>query len=537
MNKDAATPASDTPPGIADLQRIFDATPNPYLLLRADAPLFSIVAVNDAYLSATGTARAAIVGRPLFDVFPDNPHDNSATGVSDLRSSLDRVVRERTADAMGVQKYDIPLRDDSGRFDLKYWSPVNTPVLGADGKVDYIIHRVEDVTEFIVAREQANAAFAAKIQTVTAKAEQMEAEVLRSDTRIKDSNRQLKQALEQLAEANEKLKDVDRLKTEQLDVAIRAARLGLWALDMRTGVLATSDICRRDYGWHSSEPFTYEALQALVHPDDRARRDRQVTAAFAAREDLETEYRVIRPDGETVWIHVRGRAEYGPDGAPVSSMGVSLDVTQRKLAEERQNALISELNHRVKNTLASVQSIALQTSMAIQDPREFTLAFDGRIRALVLAHDLLTANAWQGASLADVVNRTLAPFSGKDRLARRFEVSGPGVQVASEPAVTLHMAFYELATNASKYGALSAPEGTASVSWTVDRSVEPATIEIVWCEEGGPSVQAPTRRGFGSNLLQTGLPREFGGEVSFDYRPEGLICRMRFNASAKLQAR
>lgn len=536
MSKDIATPASAAPPDGEDMRRVFEAAPHPYLLLQADAPRFTIAAVNEAYLSATGTERSAIVGRGLFEVFPDNPHDDSATGVSDLRSSLDRVLRERAADAMGVQKYDIPVRDASGRFDVKYWSPVNTPVLRADGGVACIIHHVEDVTEFILMRERASAEFAEKIERVAAKAERMEAEVLRSDARIKESNRELKHALERLAEANEKLKDVHRLKTEQLDVAISAARLGLWALDLQNGALATSDICRQDYGWLSSEPFTYDDLKNLVHPDDRARRDRMVEEAFANRQDLEVEYRVIRPDGETVWIHVRGRAEYGPDGAPISAMGVSADITQRKRNEERQKALIAELNHRVKNALASVQSIALQTSMGVQEPREFFAAFDGRVRALVMAHDLLTANAWQGASLRDVVSRTLLPFAARDGSGRRAEIEGPAVQLASEAAVTLHMAFHELATNASKYGALSTPGGSVAVTWKVDPAVDPSGIEIVWTELGGPPVSSPTRRGFGSSLLQTGLAREFGGKVELDFRPDGLVCRMRFATSPKLFA-
>jgi two-component sensor histidine kinase len=509
----------------ADLARIFEAGPNPYLLLRSDAPRFTIAAVNNAYLAATGTERAAIVGRGLFEVFPDNPHDSAATGVSDLRSSLDRVLRDRAPDGMGVQKYDIPVRDGSGRFEVKYWSPVNTPVEGAGGKIDYIIHRVEDVTEFILAREQA-----------TTKAERMEAEVLRGGAQIKEANRELKIALERLAEANAKLTALDRLKTEQLDVALIAARLGTWSLDLQTGELTTSDLCRRDYGWLSDAPFTYADLLELVHPDDRERRDAKAAEAFAKREDLDVEYRVVRPDGEVVWILVRGRGEYGDDGTPIRAAGVSLDITQRKRAEERQRVMIAELNHRVKNTLASVQSIALQTGMAVKDPKEFLIAFDGRIRALVIAHDLLTANSWQGARLEDVVRRTLAPYATKNGVGHRVELSGPSIQLGSEPAVTLHMAFHELATNAAKYGALSTPAGSVAVAWSIDKSATPEAIDIIWTEKGGPPVTRPTRRGFGSNLLQTGLARELGGQVALDFQPEGLTCRMRFNTSKKLQA-
>ena len=533
------TTSQGTPAAVADsedLARMFEAAPNPYLLLRADAPRFTIAGVNEAYLAATGTERSAILGRGLFEVFPDNPHDAGATGVSDLRASLDRVLRDGAADGMGVQKYDIPLRDGSSRFDVKYWSPVNTPARRANGEIDYIIHRVEDVTEFILERERTSAELARKIETVTAKADLMEAEVRRGGAQIKEANRDLKLALERLTEANKKLRVTGREKAEQLDVAIAAAHLGLWTLDFETNTLTTSESCRKDHGWQSSEPFTREAMLALVHPDDRPMRTRTVEESIANRTDLEVEYRIIRPDGEIVWMLVRGKSEFASDGRVLRSMGVSLDITERKRAEERQNRLIAELNHRVKNTLASVQSIALQTSMAVPNPRDFFIAFDGRVRALVLAHDLLTANAWQGARLDDIVRRTLAPYAPQNGVGHRLEISGPPVRFDSEAAVTLHMALHELATNAAKYGALSMPSGALSVTWKVDRSVDPAVVQITWREQGGPRVTAPTRRGFGSNYLQVGLVREFGGTVDLHFEPTGLVCDMRFATSAKLSA-
>ena len=131
-------------------QSLFQATPHPYLVLAAD-PSYAILAVNDAYLAATGIRREVVLGQGLFEVFPDNPQD-PGNGVSDLHCSLDRVRSDRRPDIMGVQKYDIPLRDGSGAFEVRYWSPVNTPVCAADGEVAWIIHHVADVTEFILAR-------------------------------------------------------------------------------------------------------------------------------------------------------------------------------------------------------------------------------------------------------------------------------------------------------------------------------------------------------------------------------------------------
>lgn len=519
-------------PGI-DFAQVFEASPTPFLLLQADAPNFTIAAVNESYLRATRTERSQLVGKHLFEAFPDNPRDRSASGVKDLKASLERVLSGRATDAMGVQKYDIPLRERTGEFETKYWSPLNAPVMSADNRITHILHRVEDVTEFVQQqRSLADAEQASRDSDVAIN--RMAAEALRSGQELKDANRNLKEALERVAEINAQLESAGRLQSDQLDVAISAAGLGLWMLDLKTNTLTSSENMRRAYGWQSSELFTFEDMRARVHPQDLVRRDAIVAEAIENHQDFEVDYRIAWPDGEIRWIQMRGRAEYDADGVATTTLGVKIDITQRKRAEERQRVLIAELNHRVKNTLASVQSIALQTSLATRDPAEFVAAFDGRVRALVGAHDLLTANAWQAASLWDVVSRTLAPYLMRDGADERVDFSGPLMLFHPEAAVTLHMALHELATNAAKYGALSAPAGTVSVTWTVDRASDPAVVEIVWQERGGPPVVAPTRRGFGANLLERGLARELGGSVEMKFEPEGLVCVMRFAMSDKL---
>ena len=191
---------------------LFEAAPHPYLVLKPDSR-FTIIAVNDRYLTVTGTRRDQIAGRGLFEVFPDNPDDHSGSGVGDLRASLERVLRERTQDVMGVQKYDIPLREGEG-FEVKYWSPVNSPVFGADGDIVFIIHHVEDITDFMLSRERATRESEEQIEKVSARAGRMEAEVMRRATEVKEANRKLKTAMDELAQLNERLKDLDRAKTE-----------------------------------------------------------------------------------------------------------------------------------------------------------------------------------------------------------------------------------------------------------------------------------------------------------------------------------
>ena len=197
---------------------LFEATPHPYLVLRPDEA-FTIVAVNERYLAATGTGRA-MLNRGLFEVFPDNPGDHTATGVSDLRTSLERVKRERVSDTMGVQKYDIPKAGSEGPFEVKYWSPVNTPVFGADGTIQFIIHHVEDVTEFVLSRELASRESMDQTSRVHAGADRMQAEVLLRAGEVKEANRKIKAAMEELerrkgelARLNDQLQDLDRAKT------------------------------------------------------------------------------------------------------------------------------------------------------------------------------------------------------------------------------------------------------------------------------------------------------------------------------------
>jgi len=338
----------------------------------------------------------------------------------------------------------------------------------------------------------------------------------------------------QVAIATERGRAALRQSEQQLELAIRAGRLGNWVLDLKTKRLAASEFFRATFGVGPEEAFDrYQELAARVHPDDRARQQKEMDKAIAQRTDLESEYRTVTPDGETRWILVRGRADYDDEGAPTRITGVSLDITARKSADERQRLLLDELNHRVKNTLATVQSIAIQTRRTA-DSASFEAAFLSRIAALGQAHDLLTEVSWDGAALKDVIARTLAPYLA-DGDAERVALSGPNVRLGPNAAVSLTMAFHELATNAGKYGSLSVVAGRVNVAWEVDSLIDPTVVEIDWRETGGPPVSQPSRRGFGSRLVETGLAREFDGQVELTFAPEGLRCHMHLPLSRKMQ--
>jgi two-component sensor histidine kinase len=193
------------------------------------------------------------------------------------------------------------------------------------------------------------------------------------------------------------------------------------------------------------------------------------------------------------------------------------DAVERAQAEQRQRLLINELNHRVKNTLATVQAIAFQTLKGDIPLSEARGRFEARLLALSRAHSLLTARNWEGACLRQVVADATEYLAGEQG---RFDVAGEEVLLAPRPALALALAFHELGTNAAKYGALSVEGGTVSIRWKAQRG----TLRIEWRERGGPAVKAPERRGFGSRLIERGLTADLGGRAALEFGPEGLVC-------------
>lgn len=199
------------------------------------------------------------------------------------------------------------------------------------------------------------------------------------------------------------------------------------------------------------------------------------------------------------------------------------ELAQRRRAEEHQRLLINELNHRVKNTLATVQSLAAQTLRSSDDLKTAREAFEQRLMALSATHNLLTQSSWASAELGDLVRQAAEPFA-----ADRFVSEGPAVSLSPARSLALSMALHELGTNALKYGALSAVGGLVRVTWRVAAG----RLDLVWSEEGGPPVQAPTRRGFGSRLISQALARELRGQVRLDYDRAGVRCEISFPLEA-----
>jgi PAS domain S-box-containing protein len=229
-----------------------------------------------------------------------------------------------------------------------------------------------------------------------------------------------------------------------------------------------------------------------------------------------------RKNGDRFFASGTMRPLRDESGRHLGFVKVARDITERKQHEEHQKMLLNELTHRVKNTLATVQAIAMQTMRNAPTMQAFQEAFESRLDALAKAHNLLMQNPSQIATLRGLVLGELSHYAADD--ASRYAIEGEDVPLPSNRAVPIGMMFHELATNAVKYGALSAPSGRVSVSWTVDRRAW--SLHLEWIEAGGPAVREPTRRGFGSRLIERGLAHELDAKVRLTFDPTGIRCTM-----------
>jgi PAS domain S-box-containing protein len=265
-----------------------------------------------------------------------------------------------------------------------------------------------------------------------------------------------------------------------------------------------------------------EGWLRFIDPDDLAGLTAARNRARVDHSSVRYEGHFRRPDGSLRIIQLYGRPRFDAAGAFCGHVGVAMDVTEARTSERRQNLLIHELNHRVKNTLATVQSLVRHTLRDHDAPKSAEQAVTARLLALSSAHNVLNRENWDGADLGEIARDLLQPYD-------RVVVEGPEARVSPRTAIALSMALQELATNAVKYGALSSPDGSVRLSWTR----QGAEVELEWREHGGPAVVRPEQPGFGSLLLGRMLQGEVGHPAEVIYEPAGLVCRIRAQVAAK----
>jgi PAS domain S-box-containing protein len=262
---------------------------------------------------------------------------------------------------------------------------------------------------------------------------------------------------------------------------------------------------------------------ARVHPEDRAGFKAHVYGVRPDNPGYSATFRFVHPDGHVVWLEETAEAEFDAAGRFVRLKGVTRDVSERKRAEERQNLLIAELDHRVKNVLACVSAVAERSREGSPSIDEFLQVLDGRILSMANTHALLSRGRWLGVHLADLVRRELAPWVGEGNAI----VEGPDIVLTADATQSLAMVLHELVTNAAKYGALSTPSGQVSVRWDRQPNGNASTgLAMEWLETDGPPVVGPIRAGYGTSVIEDLVPYELGGAVKLSFATEGVRCRI-----------
>lgn len=317
------------------------------------------------------------------------------------------------------------------------------------------------------------------------------------------------------------------LVRERLELALQSARLGEYDWDMVRDVITISarmsDLTGLPAGeWPAAGgDFLYRGL----HEEDREKTKEFIDRSMRSEGRFEAEYRRIREDdGRTVWMRTSGLLVRDDQGRPVRTCGVVQDIGERRAEEDRRHALMAELDHRVKNVLAAVQALAVQTGKRTTSLDSFLATFAGRLKSMASANELLTAARWRGAAIAHLASAELGGIAPGQT---RWE--GPELFLTPRAANALSLALHELATNAVKYGALSTESGRVDLRWT---RIADGGFELFWTETGGPPVSQPTHRGFGSTLLNQVTSRELNGETEVEYRRAGVSVRLRAGPAA-----
>lgn len=451
------------------------ATRMPMLITDPNKPDNPIVFANNAFSRLTGYSREEVIGRNCR--FLQGPATDRAA-VARLRDAIRRRAE--------IELEIVNHRKDGSTF----WNRVLiSPVFDETGRLSYFFASQFDVT---LERERI--------------------------VRLEDD----RQALER--EIERRTRDL-RQADERMRYMMTAARLGSWSLDLRDMRLVCSDICKKLFGRFAGQPFTYEDLLAAIVDEDRGGVEQGLSRSFETGQDYESEFRILTPAGETRWILLRGRPHRGPDDIVTSMSGMTIDITDSKRNEEQRLILTAELKHRVKNSMATVQSMVTQSLRNAPSMTAARRTVTARLQSMATAHDLLTRENWNSATIPEIVAAATKPF--EDGHGHRFQTHGLDLKMPPRATMALMLSLHELATNAVKYGALSRPDGHVVIDWMVFKNAAEDHLELRWHEFGGPAIDGPpSTRGFGSKLIETVLAAEMEGEATIEYRPAGVVFKL-----------
>lgn len=477
-----------------DFAALLGTSPNPYVVMDTELRL---VWMNKAYLTATMRNREDIIGKPMFEAFPSDPGTESYRLLND---SLQRVLRTAEVDEIALIRYDIV--SPEGEMQPHYWSATHTPLLDDSGQVQLILQHTVDVTELHELRQLREQA------DLVRRAEKVQS---RNLDLIRESNRLTEffdQAPGFVAVLNGPEHIFEMANTAYLDLVGREDILGLNVGEALPEIVEQGFVDVLDEVFRSGKAYVGRRERVVLNAENEAdKAPRFLNFIFQP---------ILNSQGEVSGIIVQG-----------------YDITDEVAFEERQELLINELQHRVKNTLAVVQALAKQTFKSLPSASESVGIFSARLAALAAAHGLLTKGSWGPTALHALVNSTLSASLGD--LSERVDLDGPAQLLDPETALGLTMIVHELATNALKYGSLSTDGGSVAIDWSVTTHDDHDILHMTWRESGGPLVVEPSQKGFGSRLIESGLNSGGGTAVSMDFLPEGLRCSLDITLSKEPQ--
>ncbi|HZD89251.1 MAG TPA: HWE histidine kinase domain-containing protein [Pseudolabrys sp.] len=306
----------------------------------------------------------------------------------------------------------------------------------------------------------------------------------------------------------------------RLRLALDAAKMAVWEYDVATERVTFSPELNALFGFADGRAAGIEEIRARYLPGERERLRAAGRAALERGETYyEIDFQVARMDGEQRWLLLRAEIQLSGQREPVRVLGVVFDVTEQKKSAERQVLLVSELNHRVKNTLSIVQSITKLTLRHAPNHEQAAADIEGRILSLSQAHDLLTEQSWEHLSLRQLATRALS-IADDGRISLR----GPDIWLRPRLAVDLSMVLHELLTNAVKYGSLAVEEGRVDITWSKQKN---NVVALTWIEHHGPALESPRRKGLGSSLIQNVI-KEHDGAAEMKFKPEGVSWSITF---------